>query len=182
MGASVEEAHPGFDDPGTFFESIVALESDMALLRQVVAEHPEAVNPRIARLAARAWEFGEVSSAMTRRKETYNHLWRFFERYDLLVTPTAAVAAYDVEQGLPREIDGSPVMAGHYLSWFTSPFNLTGNPAASVPCGWTEQGLPVGLQIVGNHLADALVLRASRALEVAAPWTGRKPAILEPAS
>ncbi len=63
-------------------------------------------------------------------------------------------------------------------SWlgFTSPINMTGQPAASVPAGFTRQGLPVGLQIVGRHLADASVLRASAAYEQAAPWADRWPA------
>jgi aspartyl-tRNA(Asn)/glutamyl-tRNA(Gln) amidotransferase subunit A len=56
-------------------------------------------------------------------------------------------------------------------------FNLTGNPAASIRAGWTEDGLPIGLQIVGNHLADHVVLRASRAYEQAAPWLGRRPPV-----
>jgi aspartyl-tRNA(Asn)/glutamyl-tRNA(Gln) amidotransferase subunit A len=58
---------------------------------------------------------------------------------------------------------------------FTLPINMTGQPAASVPAGWTTDGLPVGLHIVGGHLADETVLRASAAFEAAAPWQGRWP-------
>ncbi|MCH8830123.1 MAG: hypothetical protein IID45_11160 [Planctomycetes bacterium] len=63
------------------------------------------------------------------------------------------------------------------LQWtqFTCPFNLTGQPAASVPCGWTESNLPVGLQIVGRRFDDALVLRAARAIEQVQPWSDRWP-------
>ena len=60
---------------------------------------------------------------------------------------------------------------------FTRAFNLTGSPAASIPAGWTEDGLPIGLQIVGTHLADHLVLRASRAFEQAAPRLDRRPPV-----
>ena len=61
---------------------------------------------------------------------------------------------------------------------FTHPMNMTGQPAASVPAGWTSDGLPVGLQIVGRHLDDGLVLRASAAFEAAAPWRERWPPLL----
>jgi aspartyl-tRNA(Asn)/glutamyl-tRNA(Gln) amidotransferase subunit A len=60
---------------------------------------------------------------------------------------------------------------------FTFPFNLTGQPAASVPAGWTADGLPVGLQIVGRRHADATVLAASAALEAARPWSDRRPGL-----
>ena len=83
------------------------------------------------------------------------------------------------EHGLqgPATIDGREVDAFYWLS-FTFPFNFTGQPAATVPAGFTEDGLQVGLQIVGRRLDDALVLRASAAFETAAPWRDRWPPIL----
>ena len=68
-----------------------------------------------------------------------------------------------------------------WLSWaeFSYPFNMSWNPAASVPCGFTADGLPVGLQIVGRHLDDATVLRAAAAYEAAAPWKGKWPPLLQ---
>lgn len=63
-----------------------------------------------------------------------------------------------------------------YLA-YTYPFNVTGQPAASVPCGWTDDGLPVGLQIVGRRFDEATVLRAAAAFEEAFPWAGRRPPI-----
>jgi aspartyl-tRNA(Asn)/glutamyl-tRNA(Gln) amidotransferase subunit A len=62
---------------------------------------------------------------------------------------------------------------------FTFPINLTGQPAATVPAGWTAEGLPVGLQIVGRHLDDPMVIRASVAFEAAAPWPDKWPPILD---
>ena len=87
----------------------------------------------------------------------------FQREFDLLITPTLAVTAFDVGQESPEK--------GRWTDWtpFTYPFNLTGQPAASIPCGFTKAGLPVGLQIVGPRFADALVLRAARAFEVARP-------------
>jgi aspartyl-tRNA(Asn)/glutamyl-tRNA(Gln) amidotransferase subunit A len=60
---------------------------------------------------------------------------------------------------------------------YTYPFNLTGNPAASVPCGFTKDGLPVGLQIVGRRFDDVSVLRAAAGYETIAPWADHKPAL-----
>jgi aspartyl-tRNA(Asn)/glutamyl-tRNA(Gln) amidotransferase subunit A len=123
------------------------------------------------------WTAEQLTSAVVRRKAVYNAAWRFFRSYDLLLTPTLAVAPF--EHGLqgPATIDGREVDAFYWLS-FTFPFNFTGQPAATVPAGFTQDGLPVGLQIVGRRLDDALVLRASAAFETAAPWRDRWPAIL----
>jgi aspartyl-tRNA(Asn)/glutamyl-tRNA(Gln) amidotransferase subunit A len=96
----------------------------------------------------------------------------FHERYDLLVTPTLPLAAFEA---------GAEVPAGwphrRWTSWtpFSYPFNLTQQPAASVPCGFTSGGLPVGLQIVGPRHADARVLRAAHAYQTANPLTDRRP-------
>jgi aspartyl-tRNA(Asn)/glutamyl-tRNA(Gln) amidotransferase subunit A len=92
---------------------------------------------------------------------------RFHETYDLLLTPTLPLAAFAAGQERPE-----PARQPRWFHWapFSNPFNLTQQPAASVPCGLTAAGLPVALQIVGPLHADALVLRASRAFETARPW------------
>jgi len=74
----------------------------------------------------------------------------------------------------PEPIDDRAVQPSHWFS-FTFPMNFSGQPAAIVPAGWTDDGLPVGLQIVGRHLDDPLVLRATAAFEAAAPWKNRWP-------
>src|SRR5204863_2530148 len=98
------------------------------------------------------------------------------ERFDLLLTPTAAVAPFGADSRPPRDIDGE---ATSVLGWmpFTYPFNLTGQPAVSVPAGFTADGLPVGLQIVGRRHADRAVLAAAAAYETARPWSARRPAL-----
>jgi aspartyl-tRNA(Asn)/glutamyl-tRNA(Gln) amidotransferase subunit A len=97
-----------------------------------------------------------------------------FEKYDLLLTPTIAAPPFAIGQDHPAEIGGKPADAYAWIP-FTYPFNLTGQPAASVPCGFTRDGLPIGLQIVGRRHADAAVLRASAAFERARPWAERRP-------
>ena len=96
------------------------------------------------------------------------------ETYDLLLTPTMAVPAFLIGQN-PERIGGKEVQPRSGYSPFTRPFNLTGQPAASIPCGFSSEGLPIGLHIVGRRGEEANVLRASAAFEQARPWADRRP-------
>lgn len=117
-------------------------------------------------------------TAISFAKATFAHatftetVRKFFLQYDLLLTPTLAVPPFAA--GLERPPNHP---AGSRLAWvaFTYPFNLTGQPAATVPCGFPRDGLPIGLQIVGRRLEDATVLRAAVACEAAEPWANRRP-------
>jgi aspartyl-tRNA(Asn)/glutamyl-tRNA(Gln) amidotransferase subunit A len=108
----------------------------------------------------------DLLDAQQKRGALGVHMNLFHRDYDLLLTPTLAVPAFDVGKEFPETSGGK-----RWTDWtpFTYPFNLTQQPAASVPCGFTQAGLPVGLQIVGPRYADALVLRAARAFESARP-------------
>jgi Asp-tRNA(Asn)/Glu-tRNA(Gln) amidotransferase A subunit family amidase len=100
------------------------------------------------------------------------------QRYDLLILPTVAVKPFPVDQPYPTEINGKRLE--NYTQWFflTYGISVTGLPAISVPCGFTPDGLPVGLQIVGRRRGEATVLRAAAAFEAAAPWADRIPPIV----
>jgi len=102
----------------------------------------------------------------------------FFERYDLLVLPTVAVKPFPVEQPYPAEINGRPL--ANYTQWFflTYAISLTGLPAISVPCGFTKDGLPVGLQIVVGAGRRRPCSPPAAALERAAPWADKVPPIV----
>jgi aspartyl-tRNA(Asn)/glutamyl-tRNA(Gln) amidotransferase subunit A len=106
-------------------------------------------------------------TAVRRRAELGAAMRRLHETYDLLLTPTLPLAAFAAGRERP-----DPASQPRWINWasFSYPFNLTQQPAASVPCGFTAAGLPVGLQIVGPMHGDALVLRAARAFEAARPW------------
>ena len=104
----------------------------------------------------------------------WQHPRALFEKYDLLLTPTAACPAFGANAEGPGEIAGRPVDRYGWIP-FTYPFNVTGQPAASVPCGFTRAGLPIGLQIVGRRYDDVSVLRAAAAFERARPWTRLRP-------
>jgi len=114
--------------------------------------------------------------AVTRVEEYWREAQTFLERFDVLLMPTVAALPFAAGAHPPREIAGQDVSV---LGWmpFTYPFNLTGQPAASVPAGWTDEGLPVGLQIVGRRHADGTVLAASAAFEAASPWRDHRPAM-----
>lgn len=123
----------------------------------------------------------DVAQALFQRQTLWERAHRFFQRYDLLITPTLAIPPFAAGAPAPTEVAGHPVSRRGW-SAFTYPFNLTGQPAITVPCGWTAEGLPVGLQFVGRRLEDDLVLRAAAAFEVAAPWADRRPAPIMPLS
>ncbi len=106
----------------------------------------------------------------------WEHPRRLFETYDLLLTPTIACPPFAVGLDNPTEIAGTRVEPYAWIP-FTFPFNMTGQPAASVPCGFTKDGLPVGLQIVGRRFDDVTVLRASAAFERARPWAQHRPPV-----
>jgi aspartyl-tRNA(Asn)/glutamyl-tRNA(Gln) amidotransferase subunit A len=101
-----------------------------------------------------------------------------FERYDLLLTPSLSIAALPVGRINPASWP-QPPNAWDWIAWasFSYPFNFTGQPAASVPAGFTAANMPVGLQIVGRRFADLTVLQASAAFEEARPWSPRRPSL-----
>lgn len=178
LGCSVEEAHPGFDDPYPAFWGVVAAESDLRGLRAIVARHGHHMTPHLIDFIMRPWTAEDLTDALMTRKAVTNKMWRFMKSYDLLLTPTLAVPPFPLHVQGPEKIDGQIVPPFKWLA-FTFPFNLTGQPAATVPAGFTGDGLPIGLQIVGRHLDDPLVLRAAAAFEAARPWRGAWPPLLQ---
>ena len=113
----------------------------------------------------RALTTTDYLNAFAARAELHNAMRDFHRRYDLLLTPTMPVTALKVGEEMPA----GGGFGDDWLNWspYTYPFNLTGQPAASVPCGLAGTGLPIGAQLVGRLGEDALVLRASRAIEQA---------------
>jgi aspartyl-tRNA(Asn)/glutamyl-tRNA(Gln) amidotransferase subunit A len=100
----------------------------------------------------------------------------WFEDWDFLLTPAVSVAAFPAELLMPKHW---PSHDWDWLSWaeFSYPFNMSWNPAASVPCGFTADGLPVGLQVVGRRFDDLGVLQAAAAFEAVQPWAEKRPAL-----
>jgi aspartyl-tRNA(Asn)/glutamyl-tRNA(Gln) amidotransferase subunit A len=178
LGCTVEEASPGFEDPYGAFWAIVAMETDLRGMREMVAKYRNEMTPHLVDFIERPWAAEDFTNAIMVRKAVANKMWRFMQRYDLLLTPTLAVPPFPVHIQGPEKIDGHIVHPFRWLA-FTFPFNFTGQPAASVPAGFTHDGLPIGLQIVGRHLDDPTVMRASAAFEAAKPWCDRWPGLLD---
>lgn len=109
-----------------------------------------------------------------RRMELWKALRPVFDKYDFLITPTVAVPPFELGNIGVSEIAGKPTTP---IGWmpYTYPFNFTGQPAASIPAGFTKNGLPVGMQIVGRHYDDVGVLRISKAFQDISPWQDKLP-------
>jgi aspartyl-tRNA(Asn)/glutamyl-tRNA(Gln) amidotransferase subunit A len=175
LGAKVEAAQPALGDPTDTFITLYVLGAGGGLADSL-AEWESRMDPGLVTVVKMAASFKglDVIRAQIARHQLWDRMRRFFDAYDLLLTPTLAVPAFPVGQLVP---DPEHSSLRDMFAWtpFSYLFNMTGNPAASVPCGFTDEGLPVGLQIVGRRFADLTVLQAAAAFEEAHPWADRKP-------
>ena len=176
LGCIVEEAEPDF---GRVREVIHVTRATrmVALHAENLKEWRDKMNPNLIWNIERGFPLTaqQAGDADKERTAIYHRVRHFFETYDLLLTPTVAVPPFPVEMSYPKEINGQAMTT--YTDWFllTYAITITGLPAISIPCGWTSEGFPVGLQIVGRRLAEATVLKAAAAFEALAPWHDKKP-------
>jgi aspartyl-tRNA(Asn)/glutamyl-tRNA(Gln) amidotransferase subunit A len=167
LGARVEEKNPGFENPEQLF--VTHWFSGAAfLLKGIPKDKHKLIDPGLLEVASQGEKITahELLDAQLKRGALGTHMNLFHRDYDLLVTPTLSIAAFDAGKEVADKM-----LQDRWTDWtpFTFPFNLTQQPAASIPCGLTKAGLPVGLHLVGPRYADALVLRAARAFESAVP-------------
>lgn len=175
LGCVVEEVDPGLSDPwetaGIMWTCAMG-----GYFRDKLDRVRDLLDPGLLRVVERATRYSgsDLAAAQQARNGYVDAMRRFFDRYDLLLTPTLPVTAFAAGLDEPPRSDGRDETP---LDWtpFTYPFNLTGQPAATVPCGFADDGLPVGLQIVGRWHDDATVLRAAAAFEATAPWARETP-------
>ena len=174
LGAVVEEADPGFADPVAEFE-VLWFSGVAKSLEALGPDRRALMDPGLVEVAEQGARMTALDylGAMAVRNDLGTLMGEFHRRFYLLLTPTLPIPAFEagaeVPAGWPRE---------RWTSWtpFTYPFNMTQQPAASVPCGFTADGLPVGLQIVGPRHADHAVLAAAHAFQQATDWHLRRPA------
>lgn len=177
LGAVVEQADPGFPDPVEILNGLWRVGA-WSVLRAVPEDRWDEMDPGLVAqgLLGRGILGSDFVASANARGAVSLAMARFHQRYDLLLTPAVATPAFAVGHDAPP--DGR--FGRDWLAWtpYSYPFNLTLQPAASVPCGLTRDGLPVGLQIVGPMHRDDLVLRAARAFEAIRPPEGiREPRV-----
>jgi len=125
----------------------------------------------------------QLKFAEIQREMIYADICQIFKKFDILITPTMPCPAFEIGKSRIFEEDTKKtgiVINGKKMSpngWipFTYPFNISGHPAASIPCGWSSEGLPIGMQIVGKRFDELTVLQVSRVFEEVAPWQDKKP-------
>jgi amidase len=166
LGCRVDDAEPDFTGFDDVFKAIRAL----AFLTSVaprVGTRRELVKDTIL------WEIdrglrltaSDIAAALTKRTELFHRMRRFMSTYEFFVLPTVQVPPFAVNQPYPTAIDG--VAMETYIDWMKSCYfiSIVGNPSISVPCGFTDDGLPIGVQIVGRHRDDRGVLQLAHGYE-----------------
>lgn len=179
LGCIVEEAAPDLSGADEVFLTIRRWRSHTTY-GPLLANHREQMKPE----AVREIELGagltgaDVAAAMVRQGQLMERMRRFQERYEFLLCAVNQVPPFDATMDWPRVIDG--VEMGHYIAWMKSAYWITATfcPSASVPAGFTPEGLPVGIQIVGRHRDDFGVLQIAHAFEQATGIGRRRPAIV----
>ncbi|MEU2563786.1 amidase [Streptomyces longispororuber] len=176
LGWRVEEACPDLDGADAVFR-VQRAHSFALALGAVLDDHRELLKPTVV------WNIEEgrnltaadLAAATAEHTRMLHAAVAFFERYDVLVAPVSQVAPFAVEREYPDVVDGRAQET--YIDWMRSAFfvSLLGGPALAVPAGFTEAGLPVGVQIVGPPRAERAVLEAGAAFEAATGWGRRRP-------
>lgn len=177
FGCQVDAVDPGWADPRDL-GGLAWYVSFAARLGTQYKEKPTWFEESLAEMIEAGFDVSGIDyvNVSLARTAFQQHAQRFFTEYDLLLTPQMPTGAWPVDQP-PITIEGKPTPSMFDRLAFTFPFNMTGQPAASVPCGFTSDGLPVALQIVGRWHADTLVLQAAAAFEQAQPWAEFWPTI-----
>ena len=179
LGATVETVEADFEASEPMWR-VITFSTWRARFEQYLEQFGNRMDPTLVESMARGADYSAVDlqHALQWRTRLYRAVQGWFEDYDLVVTPTLSRPAVGLDQDIfgDVEINGAmhgPVRAAWYP--YTHPFNMTGHPALTVPCGWTGDGLPVGLQFVGPWLAEDRLLKAAALYEAAHPWADRRP-------
>lgn len=176
LGCQVEQVEPAFGPEGPALGRFFWCAHEQVLAKHLDTEKEAKMDPGL--VACIREGFGvSVEEYVNRRAEKYLYVGKinqFLSEWDLLITPSVSVAAFPADRLQPCHWDEHP---WDWLQWaeFSYPFNFSASPAASVPCGFTKNGLPVGMQIVSRRFNDLGVLQAAAAFEQASPWEDKRP-------
>lgn len=177
LGCYVEEISIRLEDPVTHFRNIAYVMYYTGyghLLKEQAAQMTDYVRKWLE--AGQHVKVDDFARGLRYLEQLYAQMADLMERCDLLLTPTMATVAFPIGKR-PDVIGGTKVDPDWGFNAFNFVFNMSRQPAVSVPCGFSSDGLPIGLQIVGRWGEEALVLRAAHAFEQAFPWTGKKPPV-----
>ncbi len=147
---------------------------------RLLNEWKDKIEPTLAQMVELGFHFGakEIKVTDIQIEMMNENVAQHFKNYDILITPTTACPAVELGKSIfdRFKIDGKMVGLSEWMS-YTYPFNLSGHPAASIPCGWSSDGLPIGMQIVGKRFGEVSVLQVSQAFEEVAPWQDKRPSL-----
>ncbi|MBX6742238.1 MAG: amidase [Acetobacteraceae bacterium] len=183
LGAAVEESTAPFDNPEAVW-FVVNGSYRMAQFGHHLEKHRDIMCPTFVRQMDRVASYSaqELYRGIFQRTDLYRQVQSWFDTADIIAMPTLSRTALPIDQDFfgPIEIDGEAV-PNLRAAWYpyTMPFNLTGNPAVSLPCGFAADGLPVGLQLVARPGEDAALLRVAALFEAARPWAQHRPDLPE---
>jgi amidase len=171
LGCHLEEASPDFRDAWEIISHLRTFRTAV-LFAHLIGSEELIDNPAFRQNMTLVGKTSLLDVALAERKRTelWSRVCSFFEVYELFLCPSTPTPAFRADQSFPTEVAGEPVK-NHYESiLLTFALSITGLPVISVPAGWTEEGLPVGIQIIGRRLAEGTVLRAAANFEKIAPW------------
>jgi len=175
LGARVVRSDPSFNDPlGSFGHLFYGGTANA--MRDLSSRKKALMDPELVKVAEKASRLSMLAylGAVNESVSLRERMSAFHQKYDLLLTPTLPLTAFRTGREVPEDWPNT-----RWLTWtpFTYPFNMTGQPALTVPCGFDGDGMPIGMQLVGARYNDALVLRAGHAYQQAYPLTNHRPAL-----
>ena len=174
LGATMVNASPHRVVAREQFAALVALEADPPAFKRAMHGYEESVNDRVLQMLNREWTLEELAAAVTSKKAMYLEFTDFFDHYDAFVTPTVPFTALPLGQEGPDRIAGQKLEApARAVIGYCYPFNVTGHPAASIPCGASSDSLPIGMQVVSRWHGDDVVVRIASAYEQAFAFPSR---------
>jgi len=175
LGHEVEEAAPALEAPFTIWDTVYGVWSYVSH-ENLLEKHADEIMDytRLAMELGRGLSGADVARTWIQAEKMRGTMQSFFQKYDLLLTPTTAVTAPPIGKR-------GRGLGYHYMDWeftpFTPVFNFSRNPVATIPCGFSSNGLPIGLQVVGRLEDEVTVLRASAAFEEVRPWVDKRPPV-----
>ena len=178
LGCQVDDGQPDFNDADEIFQTLRAWAFAQTRGDDFI-KHRSLMKDTVIWNIEQGLKLSgvDVARAEAKRTQLYHRVREFMERYEFLILPVSQVAPFPVDIDWVREING--VKMGSYIDWMATCYaiTLTGLPAISVPCGFTSDGLPIGLQIVGRHQRDFDVLQLAFAFEQATQYGGIRPSV-----